>query len=164
MSPTKETTSVIQQWMQLYTHHLVCSFKQFMNETDLSFSQLAVLMRLKHGVKIGVTAVGEQLGVSNAAASQAVDRLVNLGLIERSEDPEDRRSRLLRLTARGNETVEKGIEEHSEWVTGLVQELTPAEQELVISTITLLIEAARKSGEMPPSHPSKEPCTHAKTG
>ena len=64
-----------------------------MEETGLSFSQINILMRLLHGGNTGVSEVGSQLGVTNAAASQAVDRLVQLGLIERTEDPDDRRAK-----------------------------------------------------------------------
>ncbi len=58
-------------------------------------------MRLKHGGKSGVSEIGGQMGVTNAAASQAVDRLVHLGLIERTEDPDDRRAKRLTLTQAG---------------------------------------------------------------
>lgn len=48
-----------------------------------------------------VTEVAAYQGVSTAAASKAVDRLVRLGLLERAEDHEDRRHIRLSLTSEG---------------------------------------------------------------
>ena len=143
MSPTKELTEVIHEWTDAFMHRSGMEFKRFMDETDLSFSQISVLMRLKHGGNSGVSEIGDQLGVTNAAASQAVDRLVHLGLIARTEDPVDRRANQLSLTPQGRTLIEKGIEARSQWVEGLTDALTPEQQSLIISALTLLTEAAR---------------------
>jgi DNA-binding MarR family transcriptional regulator len=147
MSPTKELTQVIHEWSEVFMHRSGRDFKRFMDETDLSFSQISVLMRLKHGGNSGVSEIGDQLGVTNAAASQAVDRLVHMGLIERSEDPEDRRAKRLALTPKGNTLIEKGTEIRSKWVEGLTDALTPEQQSMTIYALTLLTEAARATKE-----------------
>ena len=120
---------------------------KFMEETGLSFSQINILMRLLHGRRIGVSEIGEQLGVTNAAASQAVDRLVGLDLIERTEDPIDRRAKRLALTRKGRALIEQGIEIRSQWIEGLTDALTPEQQSLIISALTLLTEAAQATKE-----------------
>ena len=114
---------------------------------DLSFSQLNVLMRLYHGGNSGVSEIGEQMGVTSAAASQAIDRLVLQGLIERTEDPTDRRAKRLALTPKGRALIESGIEARSQWIEGLTDALTPEQQSLTISALTLLTEAARATKE-----------------
>ena len=144
MSPTKVLTEVIREWSEVFMHRSGRDFKRFMDETGLSFSQLSVLMRLQHGGSSGVSDIGDQLGVTNAAASQAVDRLVQLGLIERTEDPEDRRAKRLALTPKGRALIEKGIEARSKWIEGLTDALTPDQQAMIISALTLLTESARK--------------------
>jgi DNA-binding MarR family transcriptional regulator len=144
MSPTKVLTEVIREWSEVFMHRSMRDFKRFMEETGLSFSQINILMRLVHAKSTGVSEVGEQLGVTNAAASQAVDRLVGLGLIERTEDPEDRRAKKLALTPKGRVLIEKGIEARSKWVEGLTDALTPEQQNMIISALTLLTEAALK--------------------
>ena len=126
MSPTEQLTEII------------------MDETNLSFSQINILMRLFHRGDIGVSKIGEHMGVSNAAASQSVDRLVQLGFIERAEDPNDRRVKQLALTPQGRALIEKGIESRGRWVEGLTNALTPEQQKMIASAITLLTEAARK--------------------
>ena len=147
MSPTKELTEVIHEWSEVFMRRSGRDFKRFMDETGLSFSQLNVLMRLYHGGNSGVSEIGEQMGVTSAAASQAIDRLVLLGLIERTEDPKDRRAKRLALTPKGRTLIESGIEARSRWVEGLTDALTPEQQSMTISALTLLTEAARATKE-----------------
>ena len=147
MSPTKVLTEVIREWSEVFMHRSGRDFKRFMDETGLSFSQLSVLMRLQHGGSSGVSDIGDQLGVTNAAASQAVDRLVQLGLIQRTEDPEDRRAKRLVLTQKGCTLIDKGVEARSKWIEGLTDALTPEQQNMIISALTLLTGAAHKTKE-----------------
>ena len=147
MSSTKVLTEVIRDWSEVFMHRSMRDFRRFMDETGLSFSQINILMRLVHGKSTGVSEIGEQLGVTNAAASQAVDRLVQLDLIERTEDPEDRRAKRLALTQKGRVLIEKGIEARSKWIEGLTDALTPEQQNMIISALTLLTEAAQKTKE-----------------
>jgi len=147
MLPTKVLTEVIREWSEVFMHRSMRDFKRFMDATGLSFSQINILMRLVHGESAGVSEIGEQLGVTNAAASQAVERLVQLGLIERTEDPEDRRAKQLTLTQKGRALIEEGVEVRSKWIEGLTDALTPEQQNMIISALTLLTEAARKTKE-----------------
>jgi len=147
MSPTIVFTEVIREWSEVFMQRSMRDFRKFMEETGLSFSQINILMRLLHGGNTGVSEIGDQLGVTNAAASQAVDRLVQLGLIERTEDPDDRRAKRLVLTPKGRTLIEKGIEVRSQWVEGLTDALTPDQQSLIISALTLLTAAARTTKE-----------------
>ncbi len=147
MSQTKILTEVIRDWSQVFMQRSMRDFKRFMDSTGLSFSQINILMRLFHGESTTVSEIGDLLGVTNAAASQAVDRLVVLGLIERTEDPDDRRTKRLALTQTGRTTIEKGIEARSQWVEGITDALDPDQQEMIISALNLLSEAAKKTNE-----------------
>ena len=147
MSPTIVFTEVIREWSEVFMQRSMHDFRKFMDETGLSFSQINILMRLLHGGSTGVSEIGEQLGVTNAAASQAVERLVQLDLIERREDPDDRRAKQLTLTPKGRTLIEQGIEIRSKWVEGLTDALTPEQQSMIISALTLLTAAARATKE-----------------
>jgi len=147
MLPTKLLAEVIREWSEVFMQRSMRDFKRFMDTTGLSFSQINILMRLVHSGDTSVSEVGEQLGVSNAAASQAVDRLVGLGLIQRTEDPEDRRSKQLALTEKGRTTINNGIEARSVWIEGVTETLNQDQQDMIISALTLLTEAARNTNE-----------------
>ena len=147
MSPTKVFTEVIREWSEVFMQRSMRDFRKFMDETGLSFSQINILMRLIHAGSTGVSEIGEQLGVSNAAASQAVDRLVVMDLIKRTEDPTDRRAKQLALTQKGRTLIESGIAARSRWVEGLTDALTPEQQNMIIAALTLLTAAARATEE-----------------
>jgi DNA-binding MarR family transcriptional regulator len=145
MESTKVLTDVVREWSEVFMSRSGRDFKRFMDETGLSFSQINVLMRLYHGSKCGISEIGVRLGITNAAASQAIDRLVNLGMIERTEDPDDRRAKQLALTQEGRALIEKGFEARGNWISGLTDALNPEQQTLIISALTLLTETARKN-------------------
>jgi DNA-binding MarR family transcriptional regulator len=147
MSPAKMLTEVIRDWSKVFMQRSMRDFRRFMDSTGLSFSQINILMRLFHGGITSVSEIGGELGVSNAAASQAVDRLVVMGLIERTEDPQDRRTKRLELTPQGCTMIEKGIEARSQWIEGVTHTLNPEQQEMIISALTLLTAAAQKTSE-----------------
>ena len=62
--------------------------------------KLLKLVAMTQGYTLGD--VASFLDVSNAAASKAVDRLVRRDLLQRSEDPDDRRAMHLSLTQAGD--------------------------------------------------------------
>ena len=69
---------------------------------DLSFTQIKALCALElDGVDRSVKALADSLGLSLAAMSRAVDGLYERGLVQREEDPDDRRMKRVRLTEAG---------------------------------------------------------------
>jgi DNA-binding MarR family transcriptional regulator len=77
------------------------------HEFELSFSQMKALHHLHGADDVSVKELGEQLGLSLAAMSRAADELVQRGLVDRTEDPTDRRIKRLRLTDQGRQLVLK---------------------------------------------------------
>jgi DNA-binding MarR family transcriptional regulator len=125
-------------------HRSMADFRRFMGETSLSFPQINVLMRLYHRGHCGVSDIGTQLGVTNAAASQVIQRLVQMGLVERREDPDDRRAKRLSLTPEGRALIERGIAARRRWIEKLATSLPPDQRQMIIQALTLLTEAARQ--------------------
>jgi DNA-binding MarR family transcriptional regulator len=144
MSPSEEFSKVVRDWAQVFMTRSMHDFKRFMEDTGLSFSHVNILMRLFHGGNCGVSMIGEQMGITNAAASQAVDKLVQMGMIRRTEDPQDRRAKLLEITPEGHQLLEKGVDLRSKWIETLTDDLSPAEQEMITASLLLLTNAARK--------------------
>jgi len=73
---------------------------------QLSVSQLKLLKLIGLSGTTTVSDVALFLGISNAAASVAVDKLVRLAVIGRSEGPEDRRAIHLSLTDLGRRMMD----------------------------------------------------------
>lgn len=74
-------------------------------DLDLSFSQMTALHELRARGGMTVTQLSERTRLSLPAASHLVERLVQRGLAEREENPENRREKVVRLTPAGQEMV-----------------------------------------------------------
>jgi DNA-binding MarR family transcriptional regulator len=73
-------------------------------ELDLTITQMKLLHALEGG-EMNVKALSGRTRLSLPGTSRAVDALIRRGFVERREDPEDRRSKLLTVTARGREAT-----------------------------------------------------------
>lgn len=147
MPDTRQLSEVVHEWAVVFMHRSVGDFKRFMDSSGLSFSQIHILMRLFHGGCAGVSEIGETMGFTSAAASQSVDRLVQMGLVERTENRVDRRAKNLELTPRGRALVEQGITARCSWVEAVTRNLTPDQQTMIASALSLLTAAAGRIEE-----------------
>ena len=101
----------------------------------------------------GYRDISERFDITNAAASQLVDKLVQSGLIQREEDPQDRRAKLLNLTDKGKNLIQQGIEERYRWVDQLAERLTAEERVQVSEALDIMTHAAREL-EAEPAQPA----------
>ena len=76
-------------------------------ELDLSMAQLKTLITLYDAGALPIGQIAEALGIGQPTASHLVDRLVQSGLVARTEDPLDRRRTLAELSPQGVELVEQ---------------------------------------------------------
>ena len=83
------------------------SSRQIWVELDLSMAQLKTLITLYDAGALPIGQIAEALGIGQPTASHLVDRLVQSGYIDRTEDQIDRRRTLAELSPAGNELVEK---------------------------------------------------------
>jgi len=103
------------------------------------FDVLAGLRRSGKPYCMTPTQLFSSLMISSGAMTNRLDRLENVGLIQRSADPNDRRGVRVRLTARGLDLINEGIKFHVEQETRLVQGLTTAEQDRLASLLRKLL-------------------------
>jgi len=82
--------------------------------------------------------------VTTAAASQLVDHLVRLGLLERTEDLADRRIKRLTLTPAGHALAETLVDTRRKWMEKFTNSLTPEQRDDISKALQVLTEAARK--------------------
>src|SRR5262245_16011961 len=153
MSPSKQFSDVLSEWVGVFMRRSMRDFMQSMKDSGLSMPQLSTMMRLYYHQTCGVSEVGSHLGVTNAAASQMIERLVQQGLLERAEHPDDRRAKQLKLTPKGRTLISKAIEARRRWMEELTTELTRDQQSAIITALTSLTEAAR---ELESEKPTKD--------
>jgi DNA-binding MarR family transcriptional regulator len=119
------------------------NYGRYVKESGFSMSQVSVLFYVYRKGSSGVSDIGEEMGVTSAAASQMLDRLVQQGLILRSEDQHDRRLKQIVLTKKGCQTLylfRENLHARHAWVDELAARLSPAEQEQVEAALKILIE------------------------
>src|SRR5215210_472298 len=117
----------------LLKHLLGSTNREFfaeLQDAGISFSQLKCLGLLSNAeAPVSLGALSEDLGLSLAAVSRAVDGLVQRGQVKRQEDPSDRRSRLVTVSARGRATYERVLAVRVAGVERFVEELEPDDRE-----------------------------------
>lgn len=144
MISTTELIQTIRQFMDFAMHHSMRERAHFARATGLSMPQFGILMQLHYRHNCGVSDLSERFDITNAAASQLVEKLVQSGLILREEDPNDRRAKLLNLTDKGRKLIQLGIEERYRWVDQLAGKLTAEERAKVNEALTILTSAAQE--------------------
>ena len=142
MDQSQHFATILHRWAEVFMRRSMHDFVRLRKESGLSMSQLSTLFRLHHAEECGVTDIGEHLGITNAAASQMVDRLVGDGLLERSEDPDDRRAKIITLTPKGSNLIQESINSRRRWMEALTNNLTYDEQEAISAALTKLTDAA----------------------
>ena len=96
-------------------------------ETGLGLSDFAVLEVLLHKGPLPVNTIGPIVDLTPGSISTAVDRLFAKGLVSRTESAEDRRVRIVALTARGKDLIASAFREHSGQMKKVFSELSPEE-------------------------------------
>ncbi len=137
----------LRAWMDVFMHRSMRGWSHFAKSTGLSMPQFSILMQLHHKGPCGVSEISERFDVTAAAASQLVDKLVQAGYIERTEDPSDRRAKMLHLSENGSKLVDDGIQERHRWMDELASHMNPEEQAKVAEALGILTKAAQKLEE-----------------
>jgi DNA-binding MarR family transcriptional regulator len=152
MSNHADFVEVMRRWTEAFMNRSMHDTLRFARAHELSMGQYSVLMRLHHAERCDIGDVGSQLGITNAAASQMVDKLVQQGWLERTEDPADRRVKRLKLTAQGRELMQQGQAARFSWTAALPDMLPPGRTPAIVQALEDLIAAAarlEKSGPVP---------------
>ncbi len=137
-------SQALHSWVDISTHHAMRGWTHHARATGLSMPQFSILMQLYYRGYCGISDISDRFEISNAAASQHVDNLVQQGLIARTEDPHDRRAKQIQLSDKGRAIIQRNMGARSQWVDQLAKVIDPKDQEKVAEALTILTEAARK--------------------
>jgi DNA-binding MarR family transcriptional regulator len=141
---TRSPQQAIRAWMDIFMPRSMRNWHHFAKSAGLSMPQFSILMQLQHRGACGMSEISERFDITNAAASQLVEKLVQSGYLKRAEDPSDRRAKVLNLTPQGLALLERGREERHRWMDDLVKNLSAEEKVKVSEALTILTETARE--------------------
>src|SRR4030043_2032331 len=144
MQTTDPLILTMHEWFGVFRRSLMDNFFIYARDNGLTMAQFGAILRLFHKGACAVSDIGNDLGVTNSAASQMLERLVQLKLITRSEDPDDRRVKQIVLTEKGNLIFQESSLAFQTWMEDLAKTMTPEEQEQVQRSLVILIEKARQ--------------------
>jgi DNA-binding MarR family transcriptional regulator len=117
------------------------AYDQLMKPLGVTRAQWWVLAYLSRSDGMMQTQLAHALDVGKASLGVVIERLENAGLIERREDPIDKRAKRIYMTRAGQPLLEKMQKEESRLNELILGELSPDERETMIRQLTLLKQA-----------------------
>lgn len=120
---------------------IITNVARSLQEHELSVAQLALMYLLDEREAMRVGDAATELGLSAPTTSRLVDDLVKQELVARSEDPNDRRARILTLGVKGRAFIAKTSEARMSTISSAVADV-PAS---TLASLTSLMSFRKKS-------------------
>jgi len=114
---------------------------------DLTYNQYKALLTLSDSGPCTLNSLSRELGVATSSASQMVDRLVIMGLVERTQAEGDRRRVILETSSQGEDLLEKIRRNIGLRYEGLFRHLEESEQASLTEAIHTLVGILEKAIE-----------------
>ncbi len=111
-------------------------------ELNLTLAQLKSLFFIAAKEKTNFKRLAEALGVTPPNVTGIIDRLVEQGLVTRTENPEDRRIMLLQITDKGHELLNNLHERHTNLMIQVLDHLNMDELNQQVKCLKDLVKAA----------------------
>ena len=129
-------------------HILGRAIEQETGISHLMFEVLLILARAG-GEGLSMKAIGREQVLTTGGVTRLIDRMAAAGLVARTDDPGDRRGRLVRLTPLGERTAVRASTVHVANIERLFLEpLPPAHRDRFMDDLRLLSHAAQAA--LPP--------------
>ena len=114
--------------------------REHVGQSDLTPSQVSVLLRLEKEGSTTVSNLARAEGMRPQSMSSVVTPLQGLGLVKGAPDPGDGRQTLMSLTPECLALLQKGRAARQDWLTTRIsQKLSVDEQEKLLAALDLLI-------------------------
>ena len=123
-------SSGVHLWLILMKAHesLRRHAERHIHSLGIGFSDFAVLEVVLHKGPTPVNEIGSLVRLTSGSITAAVDRLEKKGLVERRNDPEDRRARVVHLTEQGRKLISCAFADHEAAMERATSALTPEER------------------------------------
>lgn len=129
-----------------------------LEEEGLANTEYPALATLAEEPGIDQRRLAEAIGIDRNSASQLVEALERRGLIARDVDPQDRRARVLHLTAEGRAARDRTRPRMLQANDRVLEPLAPWEREAFLALLVRIVDhherLARPGAGRRPRHPS----------
>jgi len=111
--------------------------------SGLTLSQISSLATVEQWAPMRVSSLANHEAVGASVATRMVASLVEVGLVRRTDDPDDRRASLVELTQGGRELLDGLRFERTIGLSSRLERLTAKERERVVAVLPILEKMAR---------------------
>jgi DNA-binding MarR family transcriptional regulator len=146
LDPTERILAAFQSMMQRQMPHHASE----LNTIDVTMAQAKALYALVAAGELRMSDLAARLGVTSSTATGVVDRLVELSLAVRHDDPHDRRQVVISATPRAQAELERFRELNAAQMRHLLSFVDPADLPIIERAIELMSVAADAAGSQPP--------------
>jgi MarR family 2-MHQ and catechol resistance regulon transcriptional repressor len=109
---------------------------------DMCLSDFAIMELLLNRGPQPVNTIGQRIELTSGSVTTAVDRLEHRGFVQRGNDPNDRRTRIVSLTAEGKMCIGKIFGHHKDAMDRAAEGLSKSERETLIRLVKKLGHSA----------------------
>jgi MarR family transcriptional regulator, organic hydroperoxide resistance regulator len=148
MSSQTEFLETVENWAKLYFFQSLTEFFNYLKHSELSLLQGYALTYLFFKGPIKISELCEHMMVSLGAASQMVDRLEKLEMVERTADPNDRRVRKVQVLDKGKKFVQENFAFSQSWLSGIPTNISPEQESQIITTLSILMQSFGTNNEI----------------
>ena len=104
-------------------------------DLDMTIPQIKTLVLLEEEGPLRMGNIADYLGRALSATTTVMDRLVEKGLVDRVSDPRDRRVVICRLTASGQQAIDRFWQIGQERLDGLADRMDDEQLETVVKAL-----------------------------
>jgi DNA-binding MarR family transcriptional regulator len=125
--------------LRIVLRHLKRRLSEQSSRSDLTPSQVSVILRLEQDGPAAVSSLARAEGMRPQSMSSVVKVLQDEGLVRGSANPNDRRQTLMALTRKCETRLKDGRAARQDWLASTIQrELSAQEQERLSEALALL--------------------------
>lgn len=117
----------------------------------IDYSAFPILKLLSHQGPMRLSALAQVLGLDASTVSRHARQLEDSGLLERSDDPDDRRASRVAVSEHGNDCLAQAFETRRHVISSTLEGWTPEERETLRVLLHRLVENLMTHSEMHPT-------------
>jgi DNA-binding MarR family transcriptional regulator len=137
--PRIERASALAAELRATLGKLKRKLREHGGRSDLTPSQVSVILRLETDGPITVSSLARAEGMRPQSMSSIITSLLDVGLVSGSPDPNDARQTLMSLSRKCQKTLKEGRAAKQDWLTTTIQEkLSVQDQEKLAAVLELL--------------------------
>jgi len=145
MTTQSDMLETMESWAKLYFFQSLTDFFNYLKNTELSLLQAYALAYVFFRGPLKMSDLCEHMLVSPAAASQLIDRLEKLEMVERISEPGDRRVRKIVVLDKGKNFVQENFRFSQRWISEVPAEITPEQAVQITEVLSMFLRSLNKN-------------------